>query len=611
MSLKNLLQLFRGSEGSAIVKPTRNIPLGELFRFFLPALRPYKKYMLIVLVLIILVPIAQGARLYMVKLTVDDVLLPQTTDPLTWIIPLTLGITIVMGTLSYFQTYVSTWVGERFILDIRTRLFRYLQTLSLDFFERSRLGDLLSRLTSDVGAIEQFVLSAMADALASVVRVVIFAGALFWIDWRLAIVSFVVAPLFAIMVRIMSRLIKRAARERRRRTGALTAISEESLSNVALVQAYNRQDFEVDRFDRENQAVFESTLVATRIKTLMPPMIDFIQTCAGLAVLGFGTAGVAVGRLTVGELIIFVGYLNQLYQPMKTLANLYNIVYSASAGAERVMEVLEQQPSVADRPDAKDVDRVHGTIELDDVSFVYPGTEREALSNVSLKAEPGQTLALVGHSGAGKTTIAKLLLRFYDATHGTVRVDGADVGDITLSSLRDNTAVLLQETLVFEGTIRENIRYGKPTASDDEVVEAAKAADADEFIREMPDGYDTLIGEKGRRLSGGQRQRIAIARAMIRNAPILILDEPTTGLDAESTHRIMTPLRRLMEGRTTIVISHNLMTVRDADQIVVLEQGRIVERGQHDELLDADGAYAKLCRLQEVAAYLRVAGPNE
>ena len=601
-----LRTLFVGTEGNEIVRQTRVVPFRELFRFFVPFVRPYLKYVGFLGVLIVLVPLAQGARLFMVKVTVDNVLIPQDTDPLRWIIPVILGITIVGGVLAYFHSYVSTWVGQRFILDLRARLFAHLQTLSLDFFERQRLGDLLSRVMNDISQIEQFVLSGVADSLGAIVRVVFFAGALFWIDWRLALVSFVVAPAFALMVRVVSRLIKRASREKRRRTGALTAIAEESLSNVALVQAYNRQKFEVRRFRRENWAAFEATMIGTRVKSLMPPMIDLVQVVAGLAVLSFGTSAIGVGRMTVGELILFVAYLNQLYSPMKLLANLYNTIYSASAGAERVLEVMEEKPSIVDREDAVKVERMEGLVEVDGIKFTYPGTSRVALDDVSFTVRPGQTLALVGHSGAGKTTLAKLLLRFYDPDEGEMRLDGTALPDLRLHAVRDNVAVLLQETLVFEGTIAENIRYGKPDATDEEIVAAAEQAAAHEFIRELPEGYDTMVGQKGRRLSGGERQRVAIARAMIRNAPILILDEPTTGLDAESGHRIMEPLRRLMRGRTTIVISHNLMTVRDADEIVVLDHGRVVERGTHGDLLERDGPYAQLCRLSEAASYLQV-----
>jgi ABC-type multidrug transport system fused ATPase/permease subunit len=343
-------------------------------------------------------------------------------------------------------------------------------------------------------------------------------------------------------------------------------------------------------------------MTATRVKAAFGPAVDVIEVLGGLLVIGLGTWELSRGRLSLGGLLVFLAYLTQLYSPIRGLSRLANTIYAASAGAERIIELLDDRPAVADLPDAKPLSRARGFVELDRVTFRYPGAARHAVSGVSLRVGPGQVLALVGESGAGKSTIAKLVLRFYDPLSGSVRLDGHDLRALRLADLRENMALLLQETLVFDGTVHENIAYGRAGCSHEDVVAAAHAADAHEFILALPDGYETVIGQKGRRLSGGQRQRIAIARAFVRDAPVLVLDEPTTALDAGSSRRILGPLRRLMSGRATIVISHNLLVAAEADWIVVLDQGRVVEEGTRDDLLRRDGIYARLYRLHHVQA---------
>ena len=561
-----------------LVAAAPTIPVREIFRRFWPYARPYRRWLPLLVLLVALGSATGTATIWMYKVLVDEVLVPHNFGLLGWVALAYLGLVVLDGVVSFCDEYLSAWVGERFLVSLRTEFFRHLQGLSLGFFDRRRLGDLISRLSDDVDAIEEMVLSGVVSALSYSFQLLFFVGALFYLRWELALVSLLVVPLFWLVARRFSRLIQQAVREERRRAGSIGAVAEESLSNATLVQAYNRQDAEVVRFHRENLGSFRAQMTASRLSALFSPVVNVVELAGVLAVVGAGVWEFSQGRLTIGGLLIFIVYLSQLYAPIQGLSSLLNTVYEASAGAERIIELLDQSPSVTEREDALELNRVRGTVEFDSVSLRFPRAKRAALEDVSFRVGPGETLAFVGESGAGKSTVAKLLLRFYDPDSGSVRIDGYDLRDLTLRSLRENVAVLLQEGFIFDGTVRENIAYGKTEATEEEIVSAAKAADAHDFILGLPDGYDSVVGQKGRLLSGGQRQRIAIARAMIRDAPVLILDEPTTSLDEHSGGKIMEPLRRLTEGRTTIIIAHDLSTVAEATHVVMLKDGRAVRR---------------------------------
>ncbi|MBP2474348.1 ATP-binding cassette subfamily B protein [Crossiella equi] len=485
------------------------------------------------------------------------------------------GLAVATGFLTFLGHYCTAVAAERFLLALRGKVFAHLQRLSPGYFETRRRGDLLSRLTSDVESVEELVGSGLVEIVTAVLSVVFFATGAVFLSWQLAVATFVVVPVFLLIARVFSRRINRIGRVERARHGELTAVLEENLANVALVQAYRRERTEQDRLAEQGRGWMRSKLRLARLGALYAPLVHVAETASMLLVLGLGAWQIAAGTLTIGGLFAFAAFIGYLYPPLRGLGQLTLTVSAATTGSARLIEVLDAEPEVADPTGAVDPGRSSGRVELCGVTFGYAGTRTAALHEVSLHVAPGELVAVTGASGAGKSTVAKLLLRFHDPVAGSVRLDGVDLRELPLAAVRREIALLHQETLLWQASIADNIAYGRPGATREQVVAAARAADAHEFVRRLPEGYDTLVGDRGHRLSGGQRQRIAIARAMIADASVLVLDEPTAGLDAESALRVVEPLRRLAHGRTAVLITHDPALAALADRVVTVADGRI------------------------------------
>jgi subfamily B ATP-binding cassette protein MsbA len=504
----------------------------------------------------------------------------------------------VVGALSsYLEKNLTTSVGQWVMHDLRRTLYHHIHRLSLAEHDQKRTGDLIGRVTSDIEAIQSFITTALMGILTNVLTLLGIVGIMLYMSWRFTLISLAVAPMLFVAVHFFTRRIKKASRDVRKKQSELVSLVEEVLSSIRVVKAFAREDYEERRFERQSLENVETALVARSIKTKLSPVVEIIVATGTCLMLGYGARMVVAGQLEASELVVFLLYLGKMYKPMRDLAKMTDTVSSAAVGFERIREVLEIESGVRNLPHARPASRFKGKIEFDKVSFGY-NPEQSILEDVSFRIEPGQIAAFVGPTGGGKSTIISLIARFYDPLSGEVKIDGTNIRNYTIQSLRRQISFVLQDTLLFHATIWENIAYGRPEANRAEIIEAARLANAHEFIEKMSEGYDTMVGERGVTLSGGQRQRIAIARAVIRNTPILVLDEPTSGLDAASEQVVFEALGHLMEGRTSIVIAHHLATVRRADIIFVVKDNTIVERGTHDELLAAGGVYAELYEIQ-------------
>jgi len=585
----------------------RKITLGSL-------LRPHAKILTIAVVAVMIEGAANLAEPWPLKVVLDTVLKarPDTgwlhqaifstvgTDKIAILRFAALAVLLIaaVGAVStYAERYLTTSVGQYVMHDLRQTLYSHIQRLSLDYHDRKYTGDLISRLTSDIDSIQSFIASGLLGALTSSLTLVGMIIVMSYLNWQFTLIALSVAPLLFVVVFHYTRSIKTASREVRRKEGEMVSVIQEVLSAIRVVKAFAGEEYEQRRLAKESRESIGMALLVRNLKSKLSPAVDMIVAAGSCLVLWFGGRMALRGVLSAGSLVLFIWYLSKMYKPMRDLSKMTDTYAKAAVGYERIREVLETDRQVKDLPGARPAPEFCGQIELRGVSFSY-GPNCPILKQIDMIIEPGQVAALVGPTGAGKTTIISLIPRFYDPDAGIVKIDGTDVRLFQQKSLRQQISFVLQETLLFHGPVWSNIAYGKPDASRGDIRRAAMQANAHEFIEHLPQGYDTIIGERGMTLSGGQRQRISIARAVMRNTPILILDEASSGLDAASETLVFDALNRLMKGKTSIVIAHNLSTIRSADVIYVVDEGAIVERGNHIELLKNRGLYADLHELQ-------------
>jgi ABC-type multidrug transport system fused ATPase/permease subunit len=588
-------------------------------RLVLGLLRPYRGWLAIVFAAMMLEIATSLAAPWPLKLVLDDALgKHQLPDWLAWAHDYgfgrhalgvamfagvaTLAIAIIGAVATYIDNYYTTSIGQWVANDLRIRIYEHLHRLSLRFYDTAKTGALMSTITSDVATIQSFASSSTLSIVVDIITIIFMVGLMFWLDWDFTLIALAITPFLLVAVLHFKRAVKEVTRIVRVRQSEVVAVVQEGLGSVRAVKAFGRQDLEVAHLEAASHATVEAALKARQVKSLLSPMVSIVVAICTAIVLWKGTALIVAGTMTAGALTVYLAYLAKFFKPVKDLASMTSAIAQTTVALERIQKILSADQIIREHPDATDPGRINGAIAFENIAFGYDD-ETQVLRDVSFKIEPGQVIGIVGPTGSGKSTVLSLLPRFYDPSGGRILIDGVDVTTFKLTALRTQVGFVLQETVLFRGTIRENIAYGRPGATDEEIVAAAKVANADEFISRMPHGYDTVVGERGDTLSGGQRQRIGIARAVIRNSPIMILDEPTAALDTESERLVIEGLRQLMKGRTVIMIAHRLSTLSGADKIVVLKDGIVAEEGSHDELLALNGVYAELYRIQyETAA---------
>jgi ABC-type multidrug transport system fused ATPase/permease subunit len=573
----------------AFVHLARELKLARLARLAYP----YRRRAVFSVVAMIAVTLSGLAVPYLLKVAIDGGIGAKDMTVLTWVIVAFVGVSLVNLGASYLQTYLTSWVGEHVIYDLRRQLFAHLQKLSLDFFSRQKTGWIVSRLTNDIDALDQLVTDGVTTLVTNSLTFVGAIAFLFILDWRLALATLTIMPLLIGGTLVFRSRSARAYAQVRNKIGDVSAHLQESISGIRVLKAFRREQSDYDKLDVANAAYRDANMRTVVQSGLYFPFVEFLSAAAVVIVLWYGGTLIGGNTLEIGVLVAFIGYLNSFFDPLQQLSQLYNTFQASMAAVQKIYTVLDTEPDMLDAPDAVDLPDVHGEVELRGVTFGYD-PQKPVLHDVDLKIPAGRTVALVGATGAGKSTVIKLLARFYDPTEGAVLIDGHDLRQVTASSLREQLAVVPQEAFLFSGSVMDNIRFARPSADEDEVKRVARIVGVHDFVESLPEGYDTEVQEGGSALSTGQRQLISFARALLADPRILILDEATSSVDAESERRIERAMEVLFSGRTSVIVAHRLSTVRYADEILVIDGGRVVERGTHDQLVVEGGRYAGL-----------------
>jgi subfamily B ATP-binding cassette protein MsbA len=537
-----------------------------------------------------------SALAFLVKPVLDDIFMKKNAAMLKWIPIAVVAIYMLKGLCTYVQTVLMNFIGQRVVADIRNRLYQVIQTQSMSFFTKNPTGILMSRITNDVNSMQGAVSEAVTSLLKDSFTLICLMFVIFYRDWQLALVAMVIFPVTIYPIATFGRKIRKLATRTQVTMGSLTTLLQETISGARIVKAFGREDYESSRFSRENENLLKLTLKSVTISAVSSPFMEFLGGVGIAAIIFYGGYQVIQGVSTPGTFFSFLAALIMLYEPIKRLTNVNNTIQQGIAGAQRVFSIIDAVPEIRNKPEAIPLPAISKAIDIRNVTFRYE--DAPVLKQVNLIVRAGEAVAFVGMSGGGKTTLVNLIPRFYDVSDGQILIDGRDIRDVTIESLRAQIGIVTQQTILFNDTVRNNIIYGDIEKTEADVIRAAKAANAHHFIMNLPDGYDTVIGEQGTKLSGGERQRISIARALLKDAPILVLDEATSSLDTEAEIEVQEALENLMKGRTTLVIAHRLSTIRNADRIVVLVNGEIVEEGTHEALLDKKGEYFRLYQMQ-------------